>query len=220
MRLIISIIAISLCVNACSKNDTEKSLIEQTADDSPPAQSFSGEVYHQLYGDEQIKIISADELELRTGGSNYICKYSVSGKQLRIVVDAAGAKQALYFEITGEGLEDDKGVFYSQSKYNAKLLGTCLNNARQIAIACRLFASDHSGSFPEHVRRLMPDYLSDAGIFACPFSAHREPIGYEYFGGKDSDPPKKLLLRANYASPDGRRVEAFVDGTAESKPSG
>lgn len=95
---------------------------------------------------------------------------------------------------------------------NAK---TCLSNARQIALACKLYASDHDGQYPAKITDVMPDYVRDAALFVSPLSSKKEPVGYDYFGGKESDDPKKILLQSKDTTPDGKRIIVHMDLTGE-----
>ncbi len=61
----------------------------------------------------------------------------------------------------------------------------------------------------------MPAYLSDQHLFVCPLDKARVPMGYEYFGGMDSDEPRKVLLQSKATTHDGKHVVVYVDNTAE-----
>jgi hypothetical protein len=97
-----------------------------------------------------------------------------------------------------------------------------MNNGRQIAIACRAYAADHNGSFPPTLNELVPKYLPNAKTLTCPLTGPSQPIGYEYYGGKDSDPGSRILLVSKGASrvhnKGTRRVVVHVDGSAELDP--
>jgi hypothetical protein len=90
-----------------------------------------------------------------------------------------------------------------------------ISNGQAIVMACRLYAADHQGNFPKTLEALVPDYLPNRAIFVCPFSGPSEPIGYEYYGGKDSDAGRKVLLVSKGVSAGKRRVVVYVDGSAE-----
>ncbi len=92
----------------------------------------------------------------------------------------------------------------------------CMANAKQIALGCKLYASDHGGSYPVKLEELVPRYLPDASDFISPLSP-KEAIGYDYYSGLDSDPPDKILLRSKDLTPDGKRVIVRSDcsGTFE-----
>lgn len=92
----------------------------------------------------------------------------------------------------------------------------CVAQARQVALACRMYASDNDGKFPPRLEDLTPTYLSDEKILLCPLKKDGEGSGYEYFGGKDTDPGEKVLLRSRDRSSRGRRIVARVDQSAES----
>jgi len=68
-----------------------------------------------------------------------------------------------------------------------------LSNAKQVGLACKLYAQDYNGSFPFYtdpvnrtgeandsnrvLETLMPDYLPDKGVFAIPKSAYCKKRG-------------------------------------------
>jgi len=79
-----------------------------------------------------------------------------------------------------------------------------LSNAKQVGLACKLFAGDYNGSFPyftDPVNRtgtptdsnavlqtLIPDYLPDKGVFSIPKSAYCKKRG----GGGGGDAASRL----------------------------
>ena len=88
-----------------------------------------------------------------------------------------------------------------------------LSNAQLIGVGCKLYAVDHNGAFPKKLDELVPDYLPNRDSFVCPLSPTL-PLGYDYFGGTDSDPPEKILLMSKFADRQGRRIFARVDTSA------
>ncbi len=68
-----------------------------------------------------------------------------------------------------------------------------LSNAKQVGLACKLFAQDYNGSFPEYtdpvaktgratdsnaaLQSLVPDYIPDKGVFSIPKSAYCKNAG-------------------------------------------
>lgn len=88
-----------------------------------------------------------------------------------------------------------------------------LSNARQIGIACRLYATDNGGKFPPKLEALVPDYLADTKIFVSPF-APNEAMGYTYTAGlTDSSQPDLDLLEDKFSVNEGQRVVVHVDGS-------
>ena len=83
--------------------------------------------------------------------------------------------------------------------------------AKQIAIGCKMYATEHDDLFPKTLEELVPEFL-DPYVFVCPLSP-AEPMGYEYFGGKDTDPPENVLLVSKAADRRGRRVVIHVDAS-------
>jgi hypothetical protein len=90
-----------------------------------------------------------------------------------------------------------------------------LSNAKQIALACQLYALENKGNFPQTLEELVPVYLPDRKTLVCPLSGPTVPIGYEYFGGKQTDPPETVLLASKALSKGKRRVIAHTDASAE-----
>ncbi len=91
-----------------------------------------------------------------------------------------------------------------------------LANAKQICLACKLYASDNDGKFPPTLDALVPTYMSDKKQFASPF-APDEPMGYTYHPGLlDSASPETILLEDKFA-PDAaqQKVVVHVDGSGE-----
>ena len=86
-------------------------------------------------------------------------------------------------------------------------------NARRLYDACKMYAADHSSSFPLNLQMLVPDYIHDAKTLTCPFSGDTELVGYDYFGGRETDPDNQVLIVSKGATADGRRVVIRVDGT-------
>ncbi len=90
-----------------------------------------------------------------------------------------------------------------------------LNNARQIAIGCTAYAANNNGSFPRAIEELVPDYLPDRKVLICPLSGPTVAVGYDYYGGKDTDPRTNVLLASKALSRGKRRVVMHVDGSTE-----
>ena len=93
----------------------------------------------------------------------------------------------------------------------------CMSQAKQIAIACKLYAMDHKGNYPASLDELVPDYLTDRNLFVCPMTQDKTAMGYEYFGGKDSDPADKILLESKATTRSHKRVIITSDGSGSLK---
>jgi type II secretory pathway pseudopilin PulG len=101
-------------------------------------------------------------------------------------------------------------------KVQQKALQTqSMSNGRQIATACRLYAVDHKGSFPRTLDELFPDYLADRHVLVCPVAGQSVPVGYEYYGGKDTDPGRNFLLVSKGVTGGSERVVVYVDSSAQ-----
>ncbi len=104
----------------------------------------------------------------------------------------------------------DQVIDFSNESLHA---AECLANASQIISACRLFATDHGGNYPLVLSDLVPQYLRDPSVFGASRFPNSNEIGYEYFGGKVTDPSSAVLLRGCYTTTDGKRTVFRVDGS-------
>ena len=95
-------------------------------------------------------------------------------------------------------------------------LTKALSDAKQIGTACRIYAVGNDGKFPAKLEELIPDYLPDPSILACPYPDPAKPVAYEYFGGTEKDDPKKILLASPAVEGKGR-VLVYVDGSGEAR---
>ena len=73
--------------------------------------------------------------------------------------------------------------------------------AKQVAIACKLYASDHEGRYPTKLDELVPEYLSDKKLIG----------GYDCLGGTDTEAANTVLLRSKSLTKDGRRIVVHSD---------
>ena len=76
-----------------------------------------------------------------------------------------------------------------------------IKKAKDVVLACKLFAMDNGGRFPTRLSELVPDYLpriSDLQSPLCP----KEPIGYAYVGGLDHGPRTVTLITKTMAAGD------------------
>jgi hypothetical protein len=100
----------------------------------------------------------------------------------------------------------------SQQKGNAT---KSLAQEKQIALACKLYAADHSGNFPPSLQALLPKYLPDNHLFASPFAPH-EPLGYTYHTGlTDASPAETVLLEDKFSPASDQRVVVHADVSGE-----
>ena len=73
----------------------------------------------------------------------------------------------------------------------------CLDHAKQIANACKKYAKDHEGRYPDALTDLVPKYVHNRAVLMCPLVRDDDSVGYKYFAGKDTDPGSKVLLISN-----------------------
>lgn len=102
---------------------------------------------------------------------------------------------------------------YAEVQKKAKATKS-LNNAKQIAVACTMYAADHEGAFPKELKELVGPYIADGTILISPFN-ESEP-GYAYTSGlNDSAEPDAVLLKDKFSSESGYEIIVFVDGRGE-----
>ena len=99
---------------------------------------------------------------------------------------------------------------FSQVQLRAKQTQS-LSHAKQIAMGCKIYALDHNGAFPATLEELFPEFLQDRSVFICPLSGPSEPMGYLYFGGKETDPADKPLIVSKSADRRGKRIVVHID---------
>ncbi len=124
---------------SCSKtpNAPGPDLAPSTQSRPLEAKPFKGEVYRAINDSEVITLISKDELEWRTKGTTFVCKYSKQDDKLRVVMQAFGSTQARYYRLTDEGLQSDDGApLYNPVKYattkQALIVNDCIMNLKRI----------------------------------------------------------------------------------------
>ena len=94
-----------------------------------------------------------------------------------------------------------------------------LSEAKQVAVACKIYATDNEGKFPAKLEDLVPDYLPDATLLGCKYPDPKNPVPWEYSGGSEKDDPTKVLL-ASPAVENKGRVFIYVDGSGVVKSRG
>ena len=103
------------------------------------------------------------------------------------------------------------GKVSAKGKASSSLL-----QAKQIAIACKMYAGDHDGKFPPTLDALVPAYLPERKVFVSPF-APDEPMGYTYHPGlTEKSPSETVLVEDRYSiGVAGQRVTIHADTTGE-----
>ena len=135
----LSSLLIAIQLVACSKHpDTPV----QAAKPPEP----KNQTYRTIDGQSVISLVSSDELEIREGGQNIVCKYAKQDGKLRVVVNALGTTTAKYFNITPQGLVGEQGEIYyepvtyqkitAQIELNSKLLKAVESDDSQTIEEC------------------------------------------------------------------------------------
>lgn len=82
----------------------------QNQNSGDPARGTPAQTYKTLDGGTVLTLISKEECELTEHGTILLCKYTrPDSKTLRLIVNALGTSQVIYFRLTEQGLEDAKG---------------------------------------------------------------------------------------------------------------
>ncbi len=112
--------ALLLTLVSCNKQPSTDS----SGSPSAPAQAkpFKGEIYRTADDQQIITLVSPDELELRVGGTNLICKYTKQDDTLRVVANIVGTTQALYYRITPQGLQSNDGTILLAPQQHAQMI--------------------------------------------------------------------------------------------------
>lgn len=92
-----------------------------------------------------------------------------------------------------------------------------ISHAKQIVVACRLYASDHAGKLPDDLESLLKAELIPEVVLRDPLLHDNTQIGYEYYGAgmKDTDQPDTVILKSKSSDSRGRGVVARMDGSVE-----
>ena len=99
-----------------------------------------------------------------------------------------------------------------------------ISNAKQLALAVRIYAMDYEGRFPVHLSELVPDYIPgenlDDFLYAAKIGEEDKPRlkhDWLYFGaGFDAANPPTVLIASPHAFRDGKKQKRIVvhpDGT-------
>ncbi|HWB58679.1 MAG TPA: hypothetical protein VG733_04270 [Chthoniobacteraceae bacterium] len=208
--------------------------LAQDAPASPaPAQAFKQIVYKNTANSSTITLTGPDALVLEIDGIQRPGSYTVKDGAMHVLLAAAGSRPAanVDFAMPSDGVlvdgehnerfETEAVLAKADALARSKPLAQqCLSNAKQIGLACRLYASDNDGKYPPKLEDLIPTYLQDKNLFVSPLSANKEEMGFEYLGAglTDSDDPTKILLRSKDTTPDGLRVVVFLDSSGKIVP--
>ena len=121
-------IIISFCVISCSRHEDASN---QPAKPPEPR----NQTYRMIGGHSVISLVSSDELEIREGGQNIVCKYTKQDGRFRVVINALGTTTARYFNLTPDGLVDEDGrIFYEPAAYEKAMAQIELNQQLWTAV--------------------------------------------------------------------------------------
>lgn len=118
---ILATLLVVIQLSACSKS------AEPTKEPAKPPEP-KNQTYRMIGGQSVISLVSSDELEIREGGQNIVCKYTKQDGKLRAVVSALGTTTAKYFNMTPQGLvAEDGSLYYEPSTYEKMMAQIELN---------------------------------------------------------------------------------------------
>ena len=82
--------------------------------------TFERQVYRSVDDTQVVTLTSSDELEFSEGGMNIVCKYSKDGDSMRIILNARGVQQALYYKFVTQGIKAQDGtILYEPEQYQS-----------------------------------------------------------------------------------------------------
>src|SRR5205814_58866 len=102
-------------------------------------------------------------------------------------------------------------LIYAEILRPRRVISDRLHRAKTIALACKLYAADHGGRFPDRVEDLLPAYIPDRKWLTFPSADGKRQLSYEYFGGHDTDPPDAVLIRVAPERPGGSSIVVRAD---------
>jgi len=95
----------------------------------------------------------------------------------------------------------------------------CINNVRQIGLACQLYAADNNGLYPTgtpaQLQTALANYIDDNAVFDCPLTTAAVP-NYSVKASKiDSDASTDALIGDTAAHSDGNYAVYYIGGLAK-----
>jgi len=105
----------------------------------------------------------------------------------------------------------------------------CMGNLKTIGNACRIYAAEHNGRYPERLSELYPDYVSDLDVLFCPAMSDKitspdeidAKTSYEYRGAglREWGPGDVLACDKDGNHRRGKNI-LYADGNVESEGMG
>jgi len=95
-----------------------------------------------------------------------------------------------------------------------------LSSAKQLETACRLYAADNHGRFPDDLEELVPDIIPDGGLSKLRYmipGQKDEPTGFTdwlYFGAgfTAENPPPLLLASPHLITRQNDHLRLYIEG--------
>jgi hypothetical protein len=107
-------------------------------------------------------------------------------------------------------------VDVGMSRYERTTGNSDLTAAKQLGLACKLYAGDHEGNFPPNLEVLVPEYCPAEAFEGIGRSrARRKLVPFTYLPGQRDDGPPDLPLIVGPTSEKDRYVVVTVDQSAE-----
>ncbi|HSJ02816.1 MAG: DUF4190 domain-containing protein [Verrucomicrobium sp.] len=95
-----------------------------------------------------------------------------------------------------------------------------ISNVRQLITACRIYAADHEGKYPDNLEVLVKEEILEQqsldSLLRCPLS--KEYPGYDYYGaGKKEDEDPNTVIFLSKADLRGKRIVGLNDSSVSLK---
>ena len=89
-----------------------------------------------------------------------------------------------------------------------------LSNAKQVAIALRMYADDNEDHFPKSLQEIMPKYCTSNAVLLNNVADGKTKVAWQYFPGhKSNEEPPVIVIRTSPNSK-GDWVAGYSDGSA------
>jgi hypothetical protein len=108
-RIVLVSIGYLILIPSCEKKAPELTTTTESGSPKVAPEPFKGSVYRSADDGTTLTLISADEVEFATNGTIHLCKYSKQDGRLRLVLNAFGTTQVIYFRETPTGLIGNDG---------------------------------------------------------------------------------------------------------------
>ena len=152
-------------------------------------------IQEKLFGGVGVVTADGGELEAR--------QYSAVGMNLTSFAGSTGFMAALALPALNQAREKARSM-------------NCMNNLKQIGLACHLYADQHGDKFPESLDELVSSQLLSSNVLHCPSTRNERDVSYVYCRGLTPKNIYRILafdIDGNHRN--GGRNVLFCDGHVE-----